>query len=215
MTPVWNQLDLPARLAADLERATPDAVWRREWAPELSYGRHAGPARPDARPAAVAIVLCRDGASWSLPLTVRCASLTRHGGQVCLPGGLVDPGESVRDAAARELAEELGAHAAVEWIGQLAPLYVFASSAVVHPWIGVVDQWPQWTPHPPEVDRVLKFELRQLVAQRPDDSIVIQRGPIAFSAPRMLVEDHAAWGATAAMLGELRGRLLRLSQPSA
>jgi 8-oxo-dGTP pyrophosphatase MutT (NUDIX family) len=178
----------------------------------LSYGRHAGPARRDARPAAVALVLCWDDGAWSVPLTVRCASLTRHGGQVSLPGGLVEPGESTPEAATRELVEELGVHVALTPIGELAPLFVFASNAVATPWLAAIDHWPEWIPHPPEVDRVLRLELGDLMRQEPNELIEITRRPMQFTAPSMAVDGESAWGATAAILGELRGRLIRLNE---
>src|SRR3954468_4735307 len=98
MKPIWARPELARELAADL-LLPPAGGWRREFAPELSYGRHAGPARSDPRLDAVAISLCWTNREWRLPLTVRCAALTHHAGQVSLPGGLVDAGESATAAA--------------------------------------------------------------------------------------------------------------------
>jgi len=209
--PLWAAPDLPAHLAADLALPA-EPRWRRHLAPELSYNRHAGPPRDDARLAAVAIVLCWDGAQWALPLTVRNATLSHHGGQVSLPGGLIDAGESPRDAAARELDEELGQRPALQWLGELDPLFVFASNAVVTPCVAAVGGWPAWRPHPAEVDRVLKLELRELLEAGPAPPLVIERGPLRFSAPQLYVEGQSAWGATAVLLTELRGRLRRIAE---
>jgi 8-oxo-dGTP pyrophosphatase MutT (NUDIX family) len=209
MSAAWKSPDLPARLAADVASAPADPEWRRQFAPELSYGRHAGPARPDARLAAVAMVLCWDGSEWALPLTVRSATLTRHGGQVSLPGGLVDANEDSRDAARRELAEELQQSPALQWIADWAPLFIFASNSLATPCVAAIDHWPAWDPHPAEVDRVLKLALRDLVEQPAREPLIIERGLLQFSAPRLMVEGLSVWGATAVLLGELRGRLRR------
>lgn len=203
--------ELHRLLAADVAAAPADAAWRRDFSPELSYGRHSGPPRSDARVAAVALLLCWDGREWSLPLTVRSASLTRHGGQVSLPGGLVEVGESVREAARRELGEELGAEPPLEWLGELAPLLVVASNAYVTPCLASASGWPDWRPQAEEVDRVLRLPVRDLIEQELPPPMTIERGSLQFLAPRLIVEDHSVWGATAVILGELRGRLRRIA----
>lgn len=209
IAPLWSSRALPKLLAADLRKSA-DAQWRRAMSNELVYGRHAGPARGDARPAAVAIVLCWDGAEWALPLTVRSSELTRHGGQVSLPGGHMDGDESPSDAALRELQEELGRRPPVEWLGVFEPMFVFASNAVVTPCIGAVETWPRWEPNPQEVDRVLKLEVRSLLQAEFGPRLEVSRGDLRFFAPQLIVEGHSTWGATATILGELRGRLLRM-----
>jgi 8-oxo-dGTP pyrophosphatase MutT (NUDIX family) len=208
---IWQRPELPTLLAAELTRPA-EAAWGREFAPELVYGRHAGPARADARAAAVTVVFCWDGSEWLLPLTVRAADLKRHGGQVSFPGGLIDGDESPRDAAARELAEELGVTPELEWLGNLSPQFVYASNAWVVPCVAATTGLPKWLPSPNEVERVISLRIDDLLNQPPVPPLEIARGPLRFAAPQLRVEDHSAWGATAVMLGELRGRLQRLQR---
>jgi 8-oxo-dGTP pyrophosphatase MutT (NUDIX family) len=206
---IWQRPDLPTLLAAELTRPA-EAAWGREFAPELVYGRHAGPARDDARAAAVTVVFCWDGSEWLLPLTVRAADLKRHGGQVSFPGGLIDGDESPRDAAARELAEELGVAPELEWLGNLSPQFVYASNAWVVPCVAATVGVPQWLPSPNEVELVISLRVDELLNQHAPPPLEIVRGPLRFAAPQLRIADHSAWGATAVMLGELRGRLQRI-----
>lgn len=206
---IWQRPDLPTLLAAELTKPAKPS-WGREMAPELVYGRHAGPARADARAAAVTVVFCRNGSEWLLPLTVRATGLTRHGGQVSFPGGLIDGEESPRDAAARELAEELGVEPELEWLGNLSPQFVYASNAWVFPCVAATTGVPTWIPSANEVERVITLRVEELLTQAPAPPLEIVRGPLRFAAPQLRVEDHSAWGATAVMLGELRGRLRRI-----
>ena len=206
---LWMQADLPTRLAREL--TTPgDRGWGQAFAPELSYGRHAGPARGDARAAAVIILLCWNGDGWALPLTVRAAELRRHGGQISLPGGLIDSDETPREAAIRELDEELGVRPPLEWIGNLSPQFIYASNAWVIPCIAATESRLAWNPNPREVEQVLRMPLEELLSPQTAPLRQVERGPLRFTAPQLMVEGHSAWGATAVILGELRGRLMRL-----
>ncbi len=62
----------------------------------------------DLKRAAVAIVVAEDAGSAAFLLTKRAAKLNSHGGQWALPGGRLDPGETIEQAALRELHEEVG-----------------------------------------------------------------------------------------------------------
>lgn len=63
----------------------------------------------ELRRAAVAIVVVEDpqNNTASVLLTLRPASINRHSGQYALPGGRLDEGETVIEAALRELHEEM------------------------------------------------------------------------------------------------------------
>jgi 8-oxo-dGTP pyrophosphatase MutT (NUDIX family) len=66
---------------------------RADWRPGYSESR--------TRPAAGLVLLYPHDGIVSLPLTVRSGTLRRHGGQVSLPGGVVDPDETPEQAALR------------------------------------------------------------------------------------------------------------------
>src|SRR5215831_16343425 len=86
------------------------------------------------RPAAVAVTLCTDAdGEPSFLLTRRASRLRNHAGQWALPGGRVDEGESVEEAARRELAEEPGVVvAAADVLGRLDD-YQTRSGYVISP----------------------------------------------------------------------------------
>jgi 8-oxo-dGTP pyrophosphatase MutT (NUDIX family) len=204
--------DLPQRLSIALSHGRRAGSARLRMSPEMSYGRHSGPAPHTARPAAVALLLFRCNGHWHLPLTERPATLARHSGQISLPGGVVDNGESTLEAAQRELHEELGVDAPHLVVGRLSDCYVFASDFVVTPWI-IANFEPDtaWRPHGSEVQCVVELPLKLLLDKRSIGQTTIQRGPLTFRAPCMRIGPACIWGATSVILGELADVLSQLS----
>jgi len=179
--------------------------------PELSYGRHAGPAPHTARAAAVAVLLFRRAGRWHLPLTERSMALVRHAGQISLPGGAQEIRESSLEAALRELYEELGFHGLHLVVGRLADCYVFASDFLVTPWV-IASFEPDitWRPHDREVQGVVELPLDALLDDRLVGRTTIQRGPLVLHAPCIQVGTACVWGATSVILGDLAAVLRRL-----
>ena len=194
--------DLPERLAKAIG-AGPLALSGARIAPELSYGRHAGPAPGSARHAAVMLLLFPRNGRWHIPLTARPAALSRHGGQVSLPGGTIEPNETSDRAAVRELREELGVTEPVPMIGTLADSYVYVSNFVVTPWIGALQSEPRWQPNAAEVEHVVEMPLSAIVDPKSIVEMMIRHGPLKFRAPCYELGGHCIWGATTVILSQL------------
>jgi 8-oxo-dGTP pyrophosphatase MutT (NUDIX family) len=171
---------------------------------ELAYGRHFGPPRRDARPAAVVALLHQLNGRWQLPLMVRPETLAYHAGQISLPGGLIEAGESSEEAALRELEEELGiARFGVLLLGQLSPLYLFGTNFWITPWVAATRGGVDFTPNAAEVQEVLEVPLADLLDPAIRGWHVENCGTFQFSAPHFLWHGHQIWGATSMILAEL------------
>ena len=93
------------------------------------------------KPASVAVCVVQADGVLSLLITRRAATMRNHAGQWALPGGRRDPGETVEDAARRELLEETGVSVGPEAVLGLLDDYVTRSGYVMSPvvvWGGLV-----------------------------------------------------------------------------
>jgi 8-oxo-dGTP pyrophosphatase MutT (NUDIX family) len=153
--------------------------------------------------AVLAAVWDEDGEARIL-LTRRTSWLRSHSGQVAFPGGRVDPGETLVEAALREAQEEVGLDpSSVEVIGRLSRMHPISSGAGIYPFVGVLPGRPSIDLTPDEVARVFDVSLGELMA---DDvfheeiwGIAETERPIYFFE----VDGETVWGATARMLYEL------------
>lgn len=185
---------------------------RAAFSPGLSYGRHFGPPAPSVRQAAVIVMIEPRGGQWTLPVTVRSDHLPDHPGQISLPGGRLEAGESHQQAAQREFCEELGCEVEPEAIiGELLPLYVYHSDYYVRSFVAISPRLYAYTPCPREVSRILHVPLSTLssCACPPAERHEFARGLAVWSAPTIQDGEATIWGATAIILAELSAILPR------
>ncbi len=162
---------------------------------------------PPHRHAAVLVPVVARAGGLFLVLTQRAAHLRDHSGQIALPGGKIEPGETPHDAALREAFEEIGlAPEAVRPLGYLDP-YLSGTGFLVTPVIGLVDPEAGLRPNPEEVADVFEVPLAFLMeAARYQLRSREWQGRLRYFYALPFGE-RLIWGVTAGILHNLRERL--------
>jgi len=159
------------------------------------------------RPAGVLLLLYPSAQGLTFALTRRTDAVATHKGQVSLPGGSLEPGESPEIAALREACEELGICDPITVIGTLTPLFVHVSDFEIHPFVGYMSHRPSFTPQPGEVAEVLEMTLDQLTDDAIKASELWTLQGTSMNVPFYRLGESIVWGATAIILSEFEGRL--------
>lgn len=193
------------RIVRALAGALPGAAAHARLAPRPRTGWRPGEVPGEAREAAGLLLLYpdREGAARFV-LTLRPRGLARHGGQVSLPGGVVEPGESVEDAALREAREEVGAGTeGIRILGRLSPLHVPASGFVIRTVVAVAGRALALFPSDGEVEAILEVPLDDLLEPSRLREEIRRLDGRDCRVPYFALEGHVVWGATAMILAEL------------
>jgi 8-oxo-dGTP pyrophosphatase MutT (NUDIX family) len=196
--------EIEALLRDRLAQTLPGIDAQIRFAPEmLKHAWRTGQLPAESRQAAALLLLYPHHNGTAVALTVRASGLTRHAGQISLPGGATDPGETLAEAALREAAEEIAVDpAAVRILGELTPVHVLVSGFTLHPVVGLTDRRPDFTPALGEVEEILEVSLDDLRdASRIRQGTRIREG-VAVEYPYFDLLGHQVWGATAMVLGE-------------
>jgi 8-oxo-dGTP pyrophosphatase MutT (NUDIX family) len=163
--------------------------------------------RAQASTEAAVLIAITDRAEPGVLLTVRREHMRTHAGQIAFPGGRVDPGEDVVEAALREAHEELLLDpAAAEIVGSIEP-YRTVTGYVVTPVIAVIPPDLPLAPHEQEVADWFEAPLAFLLEgrnQRRESALFQGRERHYYE---ILWNGRRIWGATAAMIVNLSRRL--------
>ena len=191
---------LPGRPAQD--RMLSDFRRRREAAPQEER---------TWRPAAVLVLLYPDeGGDLVFPLVERSAEVGHHRGEIALPGGGIEAGETASEAALREAREELclapAEAAGIRLLGNLSPLRV-PSGFEIHPYVGNLASRPDIAPLEGEIEAVFEARLLALLDPANSDEEDRRYEGEDWRVPFYSLGGRKVWGATAMVLAELAATL--------
>ena len=195
---------LTADLLSALAKPLPGAGAHALMSPQPRRAWPDGMPPPDIRNAAGLLLVFPDAMDRShVVLTVRADTLGRHGGQVSLPGGVIEPGESYAYAALREAHEEIALDPSLVRIaGALTPIDIPVSGFRLHPIVGLTDTRPALTPHDGEVAKILDVAIDDLLSPATIVQTTRERDGRRVDVPAFRVAGVEIWGATAMVLAE-------------
>ncbi len=166
--------------------------------------------QPDAnlKVAAVAVTIFEHEGDAAIIVTRRSSRLREHTGQWAMPGGRVDSGENVIEAALRELREEVNLALNTGHVLGTLDDYVTRSGYVITPvvvWADIDDR--HLHPNPDEVASIHAFTFQELAR---DDSPNLESIPESEKLVlSMNYLDDVIYSPTAAMLYQFREVAIR------
>lgn len=155
---------------------------------------------PDLRRACVLIPVIRSHSGWSILFTRRSANLAAHSGQISFPGGALERGETLEDAAVREAEEEVGIPPRhVELIGRLDDV-ITHSGFLVAPFVGVIHEPVDYVMQESEVVEIFEVPFEALLDRANPEVRYVPFRTKEYPSYFYRYEDHEIWGLTGRML---------------
>ena len=155
-------------------------------------------------PAAVVIAISKPSTTCEacIYITLRSSSLRKHAGQLALPGGKVDAGESISQAALRELSEELGLYLPEKNVmGRLDDFHT-QSGFVISPVVVWNDGNHPLNINSDEVAKVFEIPFSELISSQLASVDHTQTPPMFSIYPPTI--DHKVYSPTAALVYQFR-----------
>jgi len=156
-------------------------------------------------PASVLILLFPKNDDWYFYLTKRTDTVDHHKGQISLPGGVVENGETLEHAALRETHEEIGVNPEkIQLIGSLTSFYIPVSGFELFPFIGWIESKPETAIHDKEVERIFSASITDFMLDKTQKSKKDTLRGFPVNIPYFDLGGEMVWGATSMILAEFK-----------
>jgi len=160
-----------------------------------------------AKPAAVLLLLFPNNKKICFYLTKRTEKLKYHKGQISLPGGSNEKGESLLETALRETEEEIGVNKnEISILGKITPLFIPVTGFLMTPFIGFTSKKPFIKLDSMEVAEVFSVNILDLIN---NDKLITHRqlNGKDVTIPYFNLNNQQVWGATSMVLSEFKDML--------
>lgn len=149
----------------------------------------------------VLLLLFEDNEELFACLIKRPQHMKHHAGQIALPGGRVEEGETALETALRETHEEIGISPdKITILGSLSELYVAVSQFLIHPFVGWLDKKPEFSVNYDEVEKTVVFPLLRF--NNIFEEVELETVTGKLKVPCIHYNGEVIWGATAMILSE-------------
>jgi 8-oxo-dGTP pyrophosphatase MutT (NUDIX family) len=128
------------------------------------------------RKAAVLVPILKTAIGFELLFTVRSSQLSSHAGEISFPGGRLDEGESIDDAARREAFEEIGLTVTSEHILGYLDDVPSPAKYIVTPVVAVLEKPLDFILSQAEVEEIFTADLSKLAGLEPKSEERILQG---------------------------------------
>ncbi len=157
---------------------------------------------PNFRQAAILVPILKTETGLELLFTVRSSQLSSHAGEISFPGGRVDDGETLEEAARREAFEEIGLTVTSENILGYLDDVPSPAKYIVTPVVAMLEKPLDFTLSQAEVEEVFTADLSELFKLEPRSEERILQGHrrvIHFYT----YQERVIWGLTGNVLKNL------------
>lgn len=162
---------------------------------------------PPPKESAVMMLLFQRNNDWHMLLILRPEGQGVHSNQMAFPGGRLEWGETSLDAALRETFEEVGVKPGhIHVLGKLTELFIPPSHFIVQPFVGFIDDEPEFICNDAEVASIIEVPIQNFLRENiiEEKEIFLPTHNRHIKAKYFDVEGNTLWGATAMMIQEFR-----------
>lgn len=179
----------------------PGSISHRKMLPPNRVLKAAPEEKSKVKYSSVLLLLFIENDELTVCLIKRAGHMQHHAGQVALPGGRIEKGETAIETALRETYEEIGIQPEqIEILGSLSEFYVEISQFQIRPFIGWIQKKPEFKLNYNEVEKTILFPIKKFKA--PFDEIKLETISGKLNVPCIQFEGEIIWGATAMILSE-------------